>query len=70
MINWEGEDAIQVVLEEVTDKVELERTALSCDAHDDPTDVFNRRAIYDWLNKQLITTWKCLVYCLILMTSS
>lgn len=51
VINWEGEDAIQVVLEEVTDKVELERELLYRAMHDDLTDVFNRRAIYDWLNK-------------------
>ncbi|OEF18516.1 diguanylate cyclase [Vibrio splendidus 5S-101] len=51
VINWEGEDAIQVILEEVTDKVLLERELLHRAMHDDLTRVFNRRAIYDWLKK-------------------
>ncbi|MFS1417782.1 diguanylate cyclase [Vibrio splendidus] len=51
VINWEGEDAIQVILEEVTDKILLERELLHRAMHDDLTHVFNRRAIYDWLKK-------------------
>ena len=51
VINWEGEDAIQVILEEVTDKVLLERELLHRAMHDDLTHVFNRRAIYDWFKK-------------------
>ena len=51
VINWEGEDAIQVILEEVTDKVLLEKELLHRAMHDDLTHVLNRRAIYDWLKK-------------------
>ena len=51
VINWEGEDAIQVILEEVTDKVLLEKELLHRAMHDDLTQVLNRRAIYDWLKK-------------------
>ncbi len=47
VINWEGEDAIQVILEEVTDKVLLEKELLHRAMHDDLTQVLNRRAIYD-----------------------
>ncbi|UPR30212.1 GGDEF domain-containing protein [Vibrio crassostreae] len=51
VINWEGEDAIQVILEEVTDKVLLEKELLHRAMHDDLTQVLNRRAIYDWIKK-------------------
>lgn len=51
VIHWEGEDAIQVVLEDVTDKVALEKELIHRAMHDDLTQVFNRRAIYDWLKR-------------------
>ncbi len=53
VINWEGEDAIQVILEEVTDKVLLEKELLHRAMHDDLTQALNRRAIYDWIKKPM-----------------
>lgn len=53
IINWEGEKAIQVVIEDVSDKVILEQELLHRALHDDLTQVFSRSAIYDWLKKPL-----------------
>ncbi|MEZ8723226.1 diguanylate cyclase [Vibrio pomeroyi] len=53
IINWEGEKAIQVVVEDVSDKVILEQELMHRALHDDLTQVFNRSAIYDWLKKPL-----------------
>ena len=53
LIEWEGEPAVQVVIEDVTDKVLLERELAYKATHDELTDIFNRSAIYDWLNERL-----------------
>lgn len=48
-ITWEGEPAIQVVLEDVTQKVMLENQLVHQANYDEMTNLLNRRAIYDWL---------------------
>ncbi|MEZ9702438.1 diguanylate cyclase [Vibrio sp. 10N.261.46.E12] len=53
VINWEGQKAIQVTLEDITDKVLLEKELLHRAMHDDLTQLLNRRAIYDWLKKPI-----------------
>ncbi|PMM56365.1 sensor domain-containing diguanylate cyclase [Vibrio splendidus] len=64
VINWEGKKAIQVILEDITGKVLLEKELLHRAMHDDLTDVFNRRAIYDWLKKPVNqqTEMSCLLF--------
>jgi len=52
-IEWEGEPAIQVVLEDVTDKVEFEKALAYRASHDQLTNLFNRSAVYDWLDEHL-----------------
>jgi len=52
LIEWDGAPAVQVTLEDVTDKVQLERTLAYRASHDQLTDLYNRNAIYDWLEKQ------------------
>ncbi|WP_261885814.1 sensor domain-containing diguanylate cyclase [Vibrio pomeroyi] len=63
IINWQGEKAIQVVIEDVSDKVILEQELLHRALHDDLTQVLNRSAIYDWLKKPLSdqTEMSCLL---------
>ncbi|WP_153914720.1 sensor domain-containing diguanylate cyclase [Shewanella sp. TC10] len=53
LIEWDGLPAIQVVLEDVTDKVKLENELAYKASHDELTDIYNRGAIYDWLNTHL-----------------
>lgn len=53
IIYWEGQKAIQVVVEDVTGKVALERELIHRALHDDLTQVLNRQAVYDWLKKPL-----------------
>lgn len=53
-IDWKGERAVQVVLEDVTEKVALEKQLLHQAKHDEMTDLYNRRAIYEWLDEQLL----------------
>ncbi|WP_299570838.1 sensor domain-containing diguanylate cyclase [uncultured Shewanella sp.] len=53
LIEWDGEPAVQVVIEDVTDKVQLEKELAYKATHDELTDIFNRSAIYDWLDKHL-----------------
>ncbi|MBY7731473.1 sensor domain-containing diguanylate cyclase [Vibrio splendidus] len=64
IIYWEGEKAIQVVVEDVTDKVRLEQELLHRALHDDLTQVFNRSAIYDWLKEPVNnhTEISCLLF--------
>ncbi len=50
---WQGEKAVQVILEDVTDKVKLERKLKFQANHDDLTQLFNRRAVYHWLQQQV-----------------
>jgi diguanylate cyclase (GGDEF)-like protein/PAS domain S-box-containing protein len=51
LIEWEGEPAVQVVIEDVTEKVTLEQELAYRATHDQLTDLFNRGAIYDWLDE-------------------
>ena len=51
LIEWEGEPAVQVVLEDVTEKVALEQALAYRASHDQLTDLYNRSAIYDWLGE-------------------
>ncbi|CAH6879162.1 GGDEF domain-containing protein [Vibrio chagasii] len=51
IIYWEGEKAIQVVVEDVTSKVALEKELIHRALHDDLTQVLTRQAVYDWLKK-------------------
>ena len=51
IIFWEGEKAIQVVVEDVTSKVALEKELIHRALHDDLTQVLTRQAVYDWLKK-------------------
>ncbi len=53
VIEWDGEPAVQVILEDVTDKVLLEQKLAYRASYDQLTDIFNRSAIYDWLKSQL-----------------
>lgn len=48
-IEWEGEPAMQVMLEDFTDKVKLEKLIAYRASHDQLTDLLNRNSIYDWL---------------------
>jgi len=52
-IEWEGEPAMQVVLEDFTDKVEFEKALKYRASHDQLTDLYNRGAVYDWLDENL-----------------
>ncbi|EDK28806.1 sensory transduction/ GGDEF family protein [Vibrionales bacterium SWAT-3] len=52
-IIWEGEPAMQVVLEDVTQKVMLERQLVHQANYDEMTDLLNRRAIYEWFREQM-----------------
>ncbi len=56
LIEWEGEPAVQVVLEDVTDKVEYERALAYRASHDQLTDLYNRSSIYDWLGTHYNTS--------------
>jgi diguanylate cyclase (GGDEF)-like protein/PAS domain S-box-containing protein len=49
VIYWDGLPAIQAVLEDVTEKMLLEKELLYKATHDQLTNLFNRSAIYDWL---------------------
>jgi len=53
LIEWEGEPAVQVILEDFTDKVRLEQVLAHRASHDQLTDLLNRSAIYDWLKIHL-----------------
>ncbi|PFG45432.1 PAS domain S-box-containing protein/diguanylate cyclase (GGDEF)-like protein [Vibrio sp. ES.051] len=48
VIEWDGEPAIQAVIEDVTDKVELEKELDYKAHHDSLTGLWNRNAIYQW----------------------
>ncbi|MFA0210360.1 diguanylate cyclase [Vibrio artabrorum] len=54
-ITWEGEVAIQVVLEDVTQKVLLEKQLVHQANYDEMTNLFNRRAIYEWFRAHLVS---------------
>ncbi|MCG9542886.1 sensor domain-containing diguanylate cyclase [Vibrio sp. Isolate33] len=54
-ITWKGQPAVQVVLEDVTQKVMLERQLVHQANYDEMTDLLNRRAIYEWLRGHLIS---------------
>lgn len=52
-IIWEGEPAMQVVLEDVTQKVMLEKQLVHQAHYDEMTDLLNRRAIYEWFREHM-----------------
>ena len=52
-IEWEGEPAMQVVLEDFTDKVEFEKALEYRASHDQLTDLYKRSAVYAWLDEHL-----------------
>ncbi|MBJ2145636.1 GGDEF domain-containing protein [Vibrio sp. IB15] len=52
-IIWEGQPAVQVVLEDVTQKVMLERQLVHQANYDEMTDLLNRRAIYEWFREHM-----------------
>ncbi|WED28197.1 sensor domain-containing diguanylate cyclase [Vibrio sp. DW001] len=49
LIEWDGEPALQVILEDVTEHVELRKKLEYRASHDSLTDLYNRSAIYDKL---------------------
>ena len=52
-ITWQGQPAVQVVLEDVTQKVMLEKQLVHQANYDEMTDLLNRRAIYEWLREHI-----------------
>ncbi|MEZ8861440.1 diguanylate cyclase [Vibrio sp. 10N.247.311.51] len=52
-ITWKGQPAVQVVLEDVTQKVMLEKQLVHQANYDEMTDLLNRRAIYEWLREHM-----------------
>jgi len=52
-IEWDGEVAMQVVLEDFTDKVALENAIAYKAAYDQLTDLFNRSSVYEWINEHI-----------------
>ncbi|CAH6797957.1 sensor domain-containing diguanylate cyclase [Vibrio alginolyticus] len=50
---WEGKPAMQVVLEDVTQKVMLEKQLVHQANYDEMTDLLNRRAIYEWFREHM-----------------
>ncbi|MCK8074049.1 sensor domain-containing diguanylate cyclase [Vibrio sp. 1CM23M] len=52
-ITWKGQPAVQVVLEDVTQKVMLEKQLVHQANFDEMTDLLNRRAIYEWLREHM-----------------
>jgi len=52
-IIWEGQPAVQVVLEDVTQKVMLEKQLVHQAHYDEMTDLLNRRAIYEWFREHV-----------------
>ena len=54
-IMWKGQPAVQVVLEDVTQKVMLEKQLVHQANYDEMTDLLNRRAIYEWLREHIIS---------------
>ncbi|WP_414628741.1 diguanylate cyclase [Vibrio atlanticus] len=54
-ITWKGQRAVQVVLEDVTQKVMLEKQLVHQANFDEMTDLLNRRAIYEWLREHMFS---------------
>ncbi|WP_394129914.1 diguanylate cyclase [Shewanella maritima] len=53
VIDWDYAPAIQVVLEDITDKVKYEKALAHRATHDSLTDLLNRNAIYDWIDEKM-----------------
>ncbi|MEZ9254048.1 diguanylate cyclase [Vibrio cyclitrophicus] len=51
-IEWDGEMAVQAVIEDITDRVELEKELAYKASHDSLTGLLNRSAIYQWAEEQ------------------
>ncbi|MFC1235565.1 diguanylate cyclase [Vibrio sp. F74] len=56
LIEWDGEPALQVILEDVTEHVELRKKLEYRASHDSLTDLYNRSAIYDKLKASCSNT--------------
>lgn len=56
LIEWDGELAIQVVLEDVTDKVEMEKELAYRASHDQLTNLLNRFSVFEWLKENQTST--------------
>lgn len=54
---WEGKPAMQVVLEDVTQKVMLEKQLVHQANYDEMTDLLNRRAIYEWFREHMTSDY-------------
>ncbi|WP_369809708.1 diguanylate cyclase [Vibrio sp. SNU_ST1] len=63
-ITWKGQRAVQVVLEDVTQKVMLEKQLVHQANYDEMTDLLNRRAIYEWLREHMF--FKNYLVCMLL----
>lgn len=63
-ITWKGQPAVQVVLEDVTQKVMLEKQLVHQANFDEMTDLLNRRAIYEWLREHMSSN--CYLVCMLL----
>ncbi|QBF81344.1 sensor domain-containing diguanylate cyclase [Shewanella maritima] len=64
VIEWQGESAVQVVIEDCTDKVEYEKALAYKATHDGLTDLYNRSAINEWLSKLFYRQRK--LFCLLI----
>ncbi|WP_205570454.1 sensor domain-containing diguanylate cyclase [Shewanella japonica] len=53
LIEWDGEPAVQVVMEDVTEKVQLEKELAFKASHDGLTHLLNRSAVQEWLQKHI-----------------
>lgn len=51
-IMWDAEPALQTVVEDVTEKVQLEKELEYKANHDQLTDLYNRDAVYSWLESE------------------
>lgn len=51
-IMWDGKPALQTVVEDFTEKAQLEKELEYKANHDQLTDLYNRDAVYDWLEAE------------------
>ncbi|MDG3087478.1 sensor domain-containing diguanylate cyclase [Vibrio hannami] len=51
-IEWDGKPALQTVVEDVTEKAKLEKELQYKANHDQLTDLYNRDAVFEWLENE------------------